>query len=214
MENRTEQKWVVAGLIAAALIFSLVAYLTNIPAGGADNFAHFNISKWAFRYPHLFFDHWGKPVFTILTAPFAQFGMLGVRIFNIACGLLTAWYAYKLARLFQWPYAWFAVFPVIFTPIYFVMMFTAMTEVLFSLVLVASIYLFFKERYLYAAILISFIFLVRTEGMAFLALFLIAFIIKKQYKYIPALLTGVVFFSKEGMVYTYRKILLVKKHKP
>lgn len=199
----TEKRWIITGLFIAGLVFFILAVLTHIPAGGADNYAHFNISRWAFRYPHLFLDHWGKPVFTILTAPFAQLGISGVRIFNVICGLITAWYVYKLALHFRLRYAWFAVVVSVFTPIYFVMMFSGMTEVLFSLFLVVSIYLFFKEKYIFSAILISFIFLVRTEGLAILLPFLIAFLVKKQYKSIPFLFLGFILFSLIGRIYHF-----------
>ncbi len=203
MQQLSERKWVFLGLITLGLTFSIVAALTEIPAGGADNYAHFNISRWAFRYPHLFLDHWGKPVFTILTAPFAQFGLLAVRIFNIMAGLITAWFCYRLATHFKLKYSWFAVVITVFTPIYFVMMFSGMTEVLFSLVLVISIFLFYKKRYLSSAIMISFLFLIRNEGLAFIGLFLIALLIKKQFKSIPFLFTGFILFSLIGWVFYY-----------
>ncbi len=198
MQQAKEKKWVLMGLIILGLIFSFVAAVTDIPEGGADNYGHFNISRWAFRYPHLFLDHWGKPLFTILTAPFAQMGMMGVRLFNVAAGLLTAWFCYLLAVELKLKYAWFAAVVAIFTPIYFVMMFSGMTEVLFSLVLVVSVYLFFRRHYMVSAVVVSFIFLVRTEGFIFLVLFLAAFLMKKQYKAIPFLLTGFLVFSAAG----------------
>jgi hypothetical protein len=203
MQQTKEKKWVLLGLMILGLIFSFVATVTDIPEGGADNYAHFNISRWAFRYPHLFLDHWGKPVFTILTAPFAQLGMTGVRIFNVVAGLLTAWFCYLLAVELKLKHAWFAVVVAVFTPIYFVMMFTGMTEVLFSLVLVVSVYLFFKENYLLSAVTISFLFLVRSEGLAFIGLFFIALIVRRQYKFIPFLFSGFILFSLIGWIFYY-----------
>lgn len=214
MQETMERRLVICGLIIAGLAFSVVAALTEIPAGGADNFAHFNISRWAFRYPYLFLDHWGKPVFTILTAPFAQAGILGVRIFNIVCGLLTAWTTYELLRHFKLRFAWFAVFGVLFTPVYFVMMFSGMTEPLFSLVVVVAIFLFFREKYVVSAILISFAFLVRTEGLPFILLFLSGYLIKQQYKPIPFLLTGFILFSMAGWLYHYHDLFWLINERP
>jgi len=203
MQQTKEKKWVFLGLLILGLIFSFVAAVTDIPEGGADNYAHFNISRWALRYPHLFLDHWGKPVFTILTAPFAQLGMMGVRVFNITAGLLTAWFCYLLAVGLKLKYSWFAAVVAVFTPIYFVMMFSGMTEILFSLFLILSIYLFFKENYLLSAVTISFLFLVRSEGLAFLGLFFIALIVKRQYKIIPLLFSGFILFSLIGWIFYY-----------
>jgi hypothetical protein len=203
MQLKNEKKWVLLGLLILGLIFSFAAAFTPIPEGGADNYAHFNIARWAFRYPQLFLDHWGKPVFTILTAPFAQLGMTGVRIFNVVAGLLTAWFCYRLAVELKLKYAWFAAIVAVFTPIYFVMMFSGMTEVLFSLVLVLSLYLFFKENYLLSAVTISFLFLVRSEGLAFIGLFFIALIVRRQYKIIPLLFSGFILFSFIGWIFYY-----------
>ena len=211
MQRISEKQLVVAGLMFIGLIFSVLAFITEIPAGGADNYAHFNIARWAFKYPHLFLDHWGKPVFTILTAPFSLLGFGAVRIFNTVCGLLTAWFVYRLAGLFNLKHAWFALFPAIFTPIYFVMMSSGMTEILFSLILTISIYLFFREKYIYSALLISFIFLVRTEGLAFFLLFIIGFLLKRQYKAIPFLAAGFLIFSVTGGIYYDDFLWLITK---
>jgi hypothetical protein len=214
MQNVSERKIVFYGLLFIGIILVILAFFTEVPAGGADNYAHYNISKWAFRYPNLFLDHWGKPVFTILTAPFSQLGFWGVRIFNIISGLLTAFMAYKLARLFDLKLSWFTLISVIFTPIYLVMMSSGMTEILFSLILIVSVYLFFKEKYIYASILISFIFLVRTEGLAFLILFLAGFLIRKQYKAIPFMFTGFLIFSAIGGLYYYHDVLWLITRRP
>lgn len=203
MKRIPEKYWVISGLIITGIIFIILAFYTRIPEGGADNYAHFNIARWAFRYPHLFLDHWGKPVYTILVAPFAQLGIGAVRIFNSIIGLLTAWYAWKLAQIFQLKYSWFSPVVVVFTAIYFSMMSTGMTEIIFSLVLTVSVFLFFKEKYILSAIYISFIFLARTEGLAFLLPFFIALFYKRQYKAIPFLITGFVIFSFIGWIYYY-----------
>lgn len=203
MQVPSEKKMVLGGLLLAGLIFSLLAFLTPVPAGGADNYAHFNIARWAFRYPYLFLDHWGKPLYTLLAAPFAQYGFTHVRILNSLLGLLTAWYIWKLARLLRFEHAWFSAVLAVFTPMYFVMMSTGMTEILFSLILIVSIYLFFKEEYIISAVAVSFLFLARTEGLAFELLFLFGFLLKKEWKAVPFLATGFVVFSLIGLVYHY-----------
>ena len=143
MKKIPEKNWIIALLAATGILLMIFACTTGIPAGGADNYAHFNIARWAFRYPHLFLDHWGKPLYTILAAPFAQFGFTAVRILNSVLGLITAWFVWKLAGLLNFKFRWFAVITVIFTPVYFTMLSTGMTEILFSLILVLSIFQFF-----------------------------------------------------------------------
>lgn len=198
-----EKKTVAGSLIALGLIFSIIGATTDCSAGGADNYAHFNIARWAFRYPYLFLDQWGKPVFTILIAPFAQLGFYGARLFNITGGLLTAWICYLLASGWKLPKAWFVPVFVVFAPMYFILMFSGMTEILFSLVLMLAILLFFRERFILASVVISFIFLVRSEGFIFLPVFLAALVLKKRFTAIPFLLFGFLLFSLVGLVYHY-----------
>jgi hypothetical protein len=209
-----ERNWLITGLSVTGVILIILAFTTGVPAGGADNYAHFNIARWAFRYPHLFLDHWGKPVFTILFAPFACAGFETLRVVNTLLGLITAWFIWKLAVKMGFKYPWFAAVIAVFSPIYFVMISSGMTEILFSFVLVISIYLFFREKYILSALIISFIFLIRTEGLAFLVLFTAAFILKKQYKAIPFLLVGFIVFSIAGGFYHYHDFLWLINKRP
>lgn len=214
MKDFTEKKLVIAGLFATGLVLVFLAFLTPVPEGGADNYAHFNIARWAFRYPHLFLDHWGKPVYTILAAPFAQFGFVAVRILNSVLGLLTGWFVWKLAGKLKLENGWFAVVVAVFTPIYFVMLSTGMTEIVFSLVLVLSVYLFFNEKYIASAVLISFLFLARTEGLAFELLFLFALLLKKKYRAVPWLATGFLVFSFIGLVFHFHDFWWLYNQRP
>jgi hypothetical protein len=214
MQKSQEKTGVITGLIITGLALTVLAFTTEIPEGGADNYAHFNIARWAFKYPHLFLDHWGKPVYTILAAPFAQFGFVAVRILNSVLGLLTGWFVWKLAGKLKLENGWFAVVVAVFTPIYFALMSTGMTEIIFSLILVLSVYLFFSEKYNTSAVLISFLFLARTEGLAFELLFLIALIIKKQYRAIPLLATGFLVFSFIGLVFHYHDFWWLYNQRP
>jgi hypothetical protein len=214
MKNIKEKKLVIAGLMIAGFVFVLLAFLTPVAEGGADNYAHFNIARWAFKYPHLFLDHWGKPVYTIVAAPFSLFGFVTVRILNSVLGLLAGWFVWKLAEKLKFENAWFAVVGAVFTPIYFALMSTGMTEIIFSLILVLSVYLFMSEKYTASATLVSFLFLARTEGLAFELLFLIALLIKKQYRAIPLLATGFLVFSFIGLVYYYHDFWWLYNKRP
>lgn len=199
----TERRKVQISLIVLGGLFAVIAALTDSAPGGADNYAHYNIARWAFRYPHLFLDHWGKPLFTILIAPFTQFGFLGAKLFNIVVGLTTAWLCYLLGVNLRIDKAWLAPVFVIFAPMYFVLMFSGMTEILFSFVLVLSVFLFFREKYIWAAIAISFIILVRSEGFIFLPLFLLVLALKRKYFAVPFLGFGFLVFSLIGYFFHY-----------
>ncbi|MBA4409667.1 MAG: hypothetical protein C0397_09620 [Odoribacter sp.] len=203
MARFSEKKIVAGSLITLGVLFSIIAAFTDCSAGGADNYAHYNIARWAFHYPNLFLDHWGKPLFTILIAPFTQIGFFGARLFNILAGLTTAWICYLLASGWKLSKAWLAPVFVIFVPIYFILMFSGMTEILFSLVLMLAIFLFFYDRFVLSAVVISFIFLARSEGAIFLPIFLTALLFKRKYVAVPFLLTGFLLFSLIGQLYYY-----------
>jgi len=188
-------------ILLAFLAFGItgLVLLSNGFYGGGDSIAHYRISHYAFKYPHLFLDHWGKPVFTLLSAAFSWFGFNGARIYNILAGLVTAYITYCLVKLIIKRDAFLTIILVVFAPIYFVLFFSSLTEITFSLVLIAGVYYAFKERYIYSALIFSFLPLARTEGIIIVPIFLVAFLVLKQYKSLPFFLIGFLLFSLAGM---------------
>jgi len=186
-------------LIVSGIYLLTIALISKGIYGDADSITHFEIARYSFRHPQLFLNHWGKPLFTFLSAPFAQFGLDGAIFFNILCGLATAWLIYQLTMGMNARTAWLAIPFVLFAPVYMINLFTSLTEILFGLVLVLSIYLFFRRKFIFSAIIISFLPFARTEGIMFLFLFLAAYLFLKNWKAIPFLLTGILFFSIAGM---------------
>ena len=187
-----------------ALIFSIVfviiiLILSRGVFGSVDTIAHYHVARYAFRHPELFLHHWGKPLFTILSSPFAQLGYHGSVCFNLLCGLFTAWLIFKIADRLRYDYTWTVILMVIFTPIYFSNMFTSQTEIIFSLVLTGAIYLFLKEKYILSALVISLIPYARNEGLMFLVIFLLALIWMKRYRAVPFLAFGFIFFGLIGL---------------
>lgn len=189
------------GMVMAFCVFflALILVLSTGITGDTDSITHYLFSRYAFRYPEHFLDHWAKPLFTILSSPFAQLGMTGAMVFNMLSGLLTAWLIYKIARKLLYDYSWAVILMVVFTPVYLINMYTSLTEILFSLVLVGAIYLFLYERYILAALLISLIPFARSEGLMFLPLFLVAFLWMGKYRAIPFLATGFILFGLLGI---------------
>lgn len=193
-----EKHFILFFLIGLFVLFGVLVLQSDAAYGGADNYSHFRISKYALNYPHLFMDHWGKPLFTILSSPFAQFGFKGIQLFNVILGLLTGLFAYLALKKLEFKNAWVIIFFICFTPIYFIIMQSGLTEILFSFILVFAMYLFFIRRYIAASVIVSFIIFSRTEGFIFIPLFLLALILAKQFKAIPFLLSGFLIFSLLG----------------
>jgi len=189
---------------AKIILFVSFAYILTLflisPGlyGDADSISHYHLARYAFKYPFHFVDHWGKPLYTTLSAPFAQLGYQGAVLFNILCGLLTAWLIYRIAKKLELQDSLLVIPFSLFTPIYLVTMMTGLTEILFGLVLVASIYFYLYERTVISSVIISFIPYARTEGILFLFIFLLAFLLVRKYKAIPFLFTGFIVFSLAG----------------
>ncbi|RIH66880.1 hypothetical protein D1164_00130 [Mariniphaga sediminis] len=182
----------------SAIFFILFSVFSDGNWGGADSYVHYRIARYAVNYPHLFLDLWGKPVFNILSSPFAQFGFLGIKIFNVVVALLSSYLVYDIARMHNWHGRYVAILMLLFAPIYFIIIPSALTEPLFGLVLVGAVWLFFKDRFVLSAIVISLIPFARNEGFVLIPLFLVAYLMKRSYIAIPFLLTGFLFFSLVG----------------
>lgn len=191
-------RWIIILLAGLFILFGYLVLFSTSAEGGADNYAHFRLARYAFKYPQIFLDHWGKPLFTILSSPFAQFGFKGIQFFNVVAGLLTALFTYLIVRKFEYKNSWLIIIFTCFTPIYFIVMQSGLTEILFSLVLVLSTYLFFEKKFIASAIVISFIIFSRTEGIVVIPFFISAYIIERKFKAIPFLLSGFIFFSILG----------------
>jgi hypothetical protein len=185
-------------LFIIALVLLIILWLSTGFSGETDSITHYQIARYAIKYPHLFLDHWGKPLFTILASPFAQFGYNGAIVFNLVCGLLAAWLTYLIAKKMGYKNAWVVIIFTIFTPGYIFIMFTSLTEILFSLVLVTAIYFFVSRRFIWSAVIISLIPFARTEGLMYILLFIPALLWVRQYKALPFLLSGILIFSLAG----------------
>jgi len=184
--KRTTYFILLLGFIAGIFLI----FFTQNSYGGADSIQHYSLARWGWKYPHLLFNNWGKPLFTILISPFAQFGFIGVQIYNLFLGLSTALLIWKIAHVLNFKNAELSALLVIVTPVYFVLMFTSLTEVTFSFFLVLTILLFLKKKYYYSAIIFSFLPLIRTESIVLIPLFTTAFILKKRFLPIVFFSTG------------------------
>jgi len=193
-------------LLATFCLLCYFAYYNSYSEGGGDNCWHFFFSRGSFKNPKLFLDHWAKPLFTLLSSPFSQFGIYGTKIFNIIVGVSTAFVAYKFAIAMKFKYSWAVIIIVLYLPTNFFILQSAMTEPLMALVLVTSFYLFFQEKYAYAAIIMSFSLFSRSEGM-FLTMYVAMYLLLiKKWKYIPYLGTGLLIYSFVGL-FTGRSFL-------
>lgn len=182
--------------------------------GGGDTYQHYLIAKESLTYPGLLLHHWGKPVFTLLTALFAQFGLFGVEVFNAFVICLTAILCSRLIKVFNGKTHFLVVPFLVSVPVVYQTAFSALTEPLFALFLVLSILLFTYEKVRTALILISFIPLVRNEGFIFLPLFFAALLWIRRWKDGYLLFTGAFIYSILGSFFYPSGFLWLFKNNP
>ena len=192
--------------------FLYVLYLTTGTYSG-DCIWHHVISRYSFKYPHLFLDHWGKPVFTLLSSSFSQFGLKGTELFNVLVGLLTAFIIYRIVKEIDSKNAYAVIFFVLFTPLYFRVCFSALTEICFSCLLALSVFSFIKYKYTLGTIILSFLPFARTESILLFPTFIIILSIHREWKKLPLILTGSVIYTIVGSFY-YKDILWIINKSP
>lgn len=167
-----------------------------------DSVEHYLHNKYAFEYPHLFLHSWAKPIFVLTSCLFAQLGFIGIKLFNSIMALSAAYLSYKLAKKISLPYAELTIPLLMFMPHYLHLSLSGLTEPLFSLMAIGSIYLIAIEKNGWAALLISFMPFSRPEGLYFIAIAGLYFLLYKQYwKLIPILLFGHVLYTILGVVF-------------
>jgi hypothetical protein len=179
---------------------------TNGTGDAGDSIKHFLYAKYAFDYPTFFFHHWAKPVFVLLSAPFAMLGFKGIIVFNSLCASLIGYFSYKTAVELKQPHPWLVFLFLFFAPLFFALIFSGLTEYLFALFLILGIYLFTRERWIAALILISFLPLIRSEGLIILVVFGGYLIWLRKFKILPFLFAGQVLYSIVGAFF-YKDLL-------
>ncbi len=202
-------------LLLAAYAFAglLTVFLFDGTGDDGDSITHYLFARYAPAHPELYFDHWAKPVFVILSSPFAQFGFSGMKFFNLSVSLLTFYLTYRTAERLRIANALLAIVFLVFTPLYYVLTFSGLTEPLFALFLAGAVFLVVHRANLAAAILVSFMPFVRSEGLIIAGVFGLWFIWSKQWKCLPLLATGHLVFSLAGF-FVYHDLLWVIRKIP
>jgi hypothetical protein len=146
-----------AGLAAIALF--------NGTGDAGDSITHYLYARHAPQHPMAFFNHWAKPLFLLLAAPWAQFGFVGIKLFNLVVSILAALLTHLAARRIGLANNWIVPVVYLLTPLQFVLTFSGLTEPLFALLLAAGLLLFVSNRVLVAAMVVSFLPFVRSAAM-------------------------------------------------
>lgn len=177
-----------------------IALLSGYTEPSGDSYNHFLISHYAFRHPHLLLDHWGKPVFTLLTSAIYRLGYGFMPVFNILVTALSALLIGHFAfRQFSVREAVFSIIAFYASPQVFYHQFSAFTEPLFGLFLLGMVLLVIKSKFVPAALLCSILPFVRSEGFIVLLTFTLYLVLRGKFRQIPWLAFGFVVYAIAGL---------------
>lgn len=186
------------------LFYAIVAILTILIFDGTgdsgDSIHHYLFAKYAPQYPSLFFNHWAKPVYVLLFSPFAQFGFNGIKFLNAIIAFVTIFFTYKIIQKLNIENPIIGAIILIFSPLYFVLIFSGLTEYLFAMFVTIGLYALLVNKSIIACLIISFLPFVRSEGLIIIGVFGLYFLFKKEWKLIPLLLFGHLVYSFAGFL--------------
>lgn len=171
------------------LIFSLYflsGYFSDQPFQH-DSIAHYLISRYSWKHPTLFLNQWNRPIFTLFSSPFAQFGLFSFQLFNILIATLTIYISYLIATKLNIKRPYLTIFFCAFAPLYFLLSFSGLTEPLFALILMLSFYTIITDKFTISSLLVSSLPLIRPEGLLIIIVWLYFYFTQKKFKQIPLL---------------------------
>jgi hypothetical protein len=141
MNSASERRFAYIGIGLIAVAMCIVAFVAKGTGDDGDSIAHYLYSRDAFLYPKYFFNHWAKPLFVFISAPFAQFGWVGVKLMNVAALTVSLVLTYQLALRWQLRHAWLAPFFVVAQHRVLSHTLSGLTEPMFAAVLVWCVWL-------------------------------------------------------------------------
>jgi hypothetical protein len=206
MNSASERRFTYIGIGLFFTIMCIVAFIAKGTGDDGDSVAHFMYSRDAFLYPKYFFNHWAKPLFVFISAPFAQFGWVGVKLMNVVALTLSLILTYQLALRWRMPHAWLAPFFVVAQHRVLSHTLSGLTEPMFAFVLVLCAWLYERQKYFWATIIASFLPFIRSEGLIIICVLFVYLIVQRQWKYIPLLSLGHLVYAVAG--YSKHKSLL------
>ena len=201
MKNKLKGNWEFLILGCCLLLLLILAFTLKGTGDDGDGVMHFVFSHWAFSHPSNFFNHWAKPIFTMLSAPFAYFGFTYMKVFNILCWLGQVYFTLRIARTLRLNFVWLIPILAILAPMNVTHTLSSLTEPLFACWLMISIWMFFQNRPIWGVILVSFLPFIRSEGLIVCCPILIYLLLNRKWFLIPLLSVGQIEMGVIGAYY-------------
>lgn len=185
-------------LIISFFTVVIIYFKSDSPYDTGDGIVHYQIARYSWKYPHLLLDLWGKPFFTLISSPFAQFGLKGMYIFQALNATVISWFLFDIASKVNLKYAWTIPAFVFFAPVYFAVMNSGLVEICFGMMFMFSVWLVFSKKYCASALIASLIPFVRPEAYVVMPLLAVIYVYRGKFIAIPLLLTAAIFYTLIG----------------
>ncbi len=146
-----------------------------------DEIGHYRNIRQFWGEPFSIMGNQPKPGWKILLVLPGLFGFTGVALAHCAIAALTVVMTYKLGRAIKMKNATMAAIFLAAQPLYLQISFRAYSEITAALFIVLSLYFYYKDRWIWAAITSSYVFAIRQEfALVSLGLGLL-FVLRKQW---------------------------------
>lgn len=202
--------------ISILFFISLFFIALNYKGTGdeGDSIMHYLFSKYAFKHPHHFFHHWAKPVYVFITCIPAQFGFIGIQVFNILINAVSIFLTFRVAQKLHIKYAYLAALFLAIFPHQIIYSLSGLTEPLFAFALVLILYLWFYKKQFISILILSFLPFIRSEGLVVMLVFFLYLILKRERKLIFLLPIGHIVYAVLGYLIFSKPLLWVLNENP
>lgn len=178
-----------------------------------DSIYHYLFARYAPAHPSLYLNHWAKPLFTLISSPYAQFGFTGMKVFNLTVSAFTMLLTYRIALLSGMKNPLLAALFIMVAPLWYILTFSGLTEPLFALFLAGALLLVLRKQYTAAAVVVSFMPFIRSEGLIVIGVFALYYALSGRWRTIPFLALGHLLFAAVGYL-VYHDLLWVFNRMP
>lgn len=143
-----------------------------------------------------------KPGYKIFMVIPALISYDAVLIFNSLIAATTVYMTYVLIRTYKVSYAFIGALLLATQPLYVDLSFRSYSEIFTALCIVTFLILYKKEKYLFSALLLGYIYTIRQEIALLILVFTVIFALRKQYLFAAALFIFPVLYNLLGFIKT------------
>lgn len=185
-------------LSVAIVVMTLLALIAEGTGDDGDSVYHYLFARYAFAHPVNFFNHWAKPLFVMVAAPFAQMGITGVKLLNVAFWGIQIYCTIRIAEHFEIKNSWLLPVFAVLAPMNVTHTLSGLTEPMFAAWLAVATSLMLRRQYFVAYLLFSFLPFVRSEGLIILCPLLLYALWRRQYLHLLLFPVGHVVMAVAG----------------